>query len=113
MKHETAAMPVVLIVDDDTQTRLMVAETLEPEGLRIEEAASGKAGLDAFQRVHPALVLLDVTMPGMSGFECCERLRRLPGGERVPIVVLTGHDDDESIARAFATRLFSSLSRSA
>ena len=96
MNQETAALPVVLIVDDDAQTRLLVTETLEPEGFAIEEAASGKAGLDAFQRVRPALVLLDVSMPGMNGFECCERLRRLPGGERAPIVVLTGHDDDES-----------------
>jgi CheY-like chemotaxis protein len=63
MNHETAATPVVLIVDDDAQTRLLVTETLEPEGFAIEEAASGNAGLDAFQRVRPALVLLDVTMP--------------------------------------------------
>ena len=102
MNQETAALPIVLIVDDDAQTRLLVTETLEPEGFVIEEAASGKAGLDAFQRVRPALVLLDVSMPGMNGFECCERMRRLPGGERVPIIVLTGHDDDESITRAFA-----------
>lgn len=102
MNHEADDMPVVLIVDDDAQTRLLVTEALEPEGFGIEEAVSGNAGLEAFQRVRPDLVLLDVTMPGMSGFECCERMRRLPGGERVPIVVLTGHDDDESIARAFA-----------
>ena len=102
MNHETDDVPVVLVVDDDAQTRLLVTETLEPEGFRVEEAASGEAGLEAFQRVRPALVLLDVTMPGMSGFECCERMRRLPGGERIPIVVLTGHDDDESITRAFA-----------
>jgi len=102
MNHEDEGTPVVLIIDDDAQTRLLVTETLEPEGFDIEEAASGNAGLEAFRRARPDLVLLDVTMPGMSGFECCERLRRLPGGERVPIVVLTGHDDDESIARAFA-----------
>jgi diguanylate cyclase (GGDEF)-like protein/PAS domain S-box-containing protein len=102
MNQEADDIPVVLVVDDDAQTRLLVTEALEPEGFGIEEAASGHAGLEAFQRVRPALVLLDVTMPGMSGFECCERMRRLPGGERVPIVVLTGHDDDESIARAFA-----------
>jgi diguanylate cyclase (GGDEF)-like protein len=102
MNHDTDHMPVVLVVDDDAQTRLLVTETLEPEGFRVEEAASANAGLDMFPRVRPDLVLLDVTMPGMSGFECCERMRRLPGGERVPIVVLTGHDDDESITRAFA-----------
>lgn len=102
MNDKTDNMPVVLIVDDDEQTRLLVTETLETEGFTVEEAATGHAGLDAFQRVRPALVLLDITMPGMNGFECCECLRQLPGGERVPIIVLTGHDDDESITRAFA-----------
>ncbi|MBI1907251.1 MAG: EAL domain-containing protein [Rhodocyclales bacterium] len=99
---ETDAIARVLVIDDDPQTLLLVTEALEPEGFAIDAAASGTAGLDAFGRARPALVLLDVTMPGMSGFECCERLRHLPGGERVPIVVLTGHDDDASIARAFA-----------
>jgi diguanylate cyclase (GGDEF)-like protein/PAS domain S-box-containing protein len=94
-------LPVVLIVDDDAMTRMLVTETLEPDGFRIEEAESGAKGLEVFQRVQPAIVLLDVSMPGMDGFECCERLRALPGGERVPIVVLTGNDDDASINRAF------------
>ena len=90
----------VLVVDDDTMTRFLVTEALEPEGFRIEEAASGLEALAAFQRAVPDLILLDVAMPGMSGFECCAQLRRLPGGAHVPIVVLTGNDDDDSIKQA-------------
>ena len=90
----------VLVVDDDTMTRFLVTEALEPEGFRIEEAASGLEALAAFQRAVPDLILLDVAMPGMSGFECCQQLRRLPGGAHVPIVVLTGNDDDDSIKQA-------------
>ncbi|MGK5055521.1 EAL domain-containing protein [Janthinobacterium sp. LB2P49] len=91
---------LVLVVDDDTMTRILVTEALEPEGFRIEEAASGPEALAAFQRGVPDLILLDVAMPGMSGFECCAQLRRLPGGAHVPIVVLTGNDDDDSIKQA-------------
>ncbi len=100
MNAETRASPVVLIVDDDAMTRILVIEALEPEGFEIVEAASGAEGIEAFQRVRPDIVLLDVSMPGMNGFECCARIRKLPDGERVPIVVLTGNDDD-SIASAF------------
>jgi diguanylate cyclase (GGDEF)-like protein len=98
---ESSSEPVVLIVDDDEMTRLLVTEVLEPQGFTVAEAISGEDGLEQFQRVRPDIVLLDVNMPGMGGFECCKRLRGLPNGERVPILVLTGQDDDTSIARAY------------
>nr|WP_217443075.1 EAL domain-containing protein [Burkholderia diffusa] len=82
-------------------TRLLVVETLEPEGFRVEEATGPQEGIDAFLRHRPAVVLLDVEMPGGDGFACCRRLRALPEGRRVPIVMLTGNDDDASIASAF------------
>ncbi len=65
------------------------------------EAQSGLEGIEAFGHHKPDIILLDVSMPGMDGFECCRRIRRLPGGGRVPVVVLTGNDDDESITSAF------------
>jgi diguanylate cyclase (GGDEF)-like protein len=101
MNEELNALPMVLIVDDDAMTRMLVVEALEPEGFRVEEAASGADGIDAFQRLRPDIMLLDVSMPGMDGFECCKRIRRLPDGERMPILVLTGNDDDDSITSAF------------
>ncbi|MDC8757022.1 EAL domain-containing protein [Janthinobacterium fluminis] len=100
MNPEPSPQPLILVVDDDAMTRFLVIEALEPEGFRIEETASGLEAIGAFQRGAPDLILLDVTMPGMSGFECCEQLRRLPGGAHVPIVVLTGNDDDDSIKQA-------------
>jgi len=96
-----ARAPLVLVVDDDQVTRLVVAETLTPEGFRVAEAASGEDALAAFTRERPDAVLLDLNMPGMNGFECCERIRGLPHGERVPILILTVQDDDGSIARAY------------
>ena len=91
----------ILIVDDDALTRMLVIEVLEPEGYVVKEAESGAQGIALFQQAAPDLILLDVSMPGMDGFECCQRIRLLPGGERLPIIVLTGNDDDESITRAF------------
>ncbi|MPV69355.1 EAL domain-containing protein [Burkholderia sp. BE17] len=101
MNQENVDAPVILIVDDDAMTRLLVVETLEPEGFRVEEATGPQEGIDAFLRHRPAVVLLDVEMPGGDGFACCRRLRALPEGRRVPIVMLTGNDDDASIASAF------------
>lgn len=94
----------VLVIDDDEMTRALVAETLEPEGFQVEQAATGADGLASFQRACPDLVLLDLNMPGMSGFECCERIRQLPQAQHVPIVVLTAQNDDRSIAQAYEVR---------
>jgi len=91
---------VVLIIDDDPMMRMLATEALEPEGFRVVEAINGLEGIDAFQGQRPDVILLDVSMPGIDGFECCRRIRALPGGEHVPIVVLTGNDDDESISNA-------------
>jgi len=93
--------PTVLIIDDDSMTRMLVSEALEPDGFVIAEAESGFEGIESFGKIRPDVILLDVSMPGMDGFECCKQLRKLPGGERVPIVMLTGNDDDESISQAF------------
>lgn len=101
MDHEHDDVPTILIIDDDAMTRLLVVETLEPEGFRVEEATGPDEGIDAFLHHRPAVVLLDVEMPGGDGFACCRRLRAMPEGRRVPIVMLTGNDDDASIASAF------------
>jgi diguanylate cyclase (GGDEF)-like protein len=96
--------PRVLVIDDDEMTRALVAETLEPDGFQVDQAATGADGLTIFQCACPDLVLLDLNMPGMSGFECCERIRQLPQAEHVPIVVLTAQNDDRSITEAYEAR---------
>jgi diguanylate cyclase (GGDEF)-like protein/PAS domain S-box-containing protein len=92
---------LVLVVDDDRMTRLLTRETLEQGGFGVEEAGDGQAGLAAFEQFRPDLVLLDVMMPVLDGFEACAALRRLEGGNRVPVVMMTGLDDSESINRAY------------
>jgi PAS domain S-box-containing protein len=91
----------VLLVDDDGVARLLTASALTERGFRVAEAASGTAALELFASEAPDIVVLDALMPELDGFATCERLRRLSGGEHVPVLMLTGLDDESSIARAY------------
>ena len=91
----------VLVVDDDPLTRMMAAEALREGGFTVLEAEDGLNALGLFSERQPDLVLLDVMMPGLSGFEVCQRLRLMPGGSLVPVIMLTGLEDSESVERAF------------
>jgi diguanylate cyclase (GGDEF)-like protein len=100
--HETdPAPPLALIVDDDLTFRTLSRMSLEQEALRVEEVSSGQAAIDFATACMPDIVILDVQMPGMDGFTTCRRLRQLPGGDFVPILMMTGLDDVESIAKAY------------
>ena len=93
--------PLALIIDDDPTFRTLSRMSLEQEDLCVEEASSGQAAIDFAAVTMPDVVILDVQMPGMDGFETCQRLRQLPDGEFVPILMMTGLDDVESIAKAY------------
>ena len=70
------ALAQVLVVDDDAKTRDMLRRTLQKEGWTVAEAADGREALGQLERSRPALVLLDLMMPEMDGFEVLERMRR-------------------------------------
>lgn len=98
---DLSAQPLVLTVDDDATVNLLVQAALEQAGFRVEQAENGPAGLERFEQLHPDVVLMDVMMPGMDGFAVTTELRRRPGGGRIPILMMTGLNDHESIDRAF------------
>ncbi len=91
----------ILVSDDDQNVRLLTRQCLEAEGMIVVEAADGIEALDVFVRERPDLVFLDVEMPGMTGLEVCERIRQLPQGETIPIMIVTGSDDRQSIDAGF------------
>jgi len=91
----------VLIVDDDAIMRLMTAEALGDAGYRVIEAASAEEGMAVFDRSGADLILLDVILPGMNGFQACAQWRTHPAGANVPIIVMTGLDDRQSIVQAY------------
>lgn len=101
MNQVTPTLPLLLVIDDDPITRTLLTKVLGKSDYRVISADSGPAGLDAFNQQTPDLVLLDVMMPGMDGYETCRRLRTLPQGVHTPIIMLTGLEDAESIDTAF------------
>jgi two-component system sensor histidine kinase/response regulator len=90
-----------LLVDDDPVMRILVKEALEQCGLVVDEAEDGKEALSAYEKARPDIVLMDVMMPVMDGFEACKHLRGMPEGDRTPVIMVTGLDDLYSITRAY------------
>ncbi len=97
----TTTKAKILVSDDDLNVRLLTRQCLEAEGMSVVEAANGPETLDVFVRERPDLVFLDVEMPGMSGLEVCKRIRQMPQGESIPIMIVTGSNDRQSIDQGF------------
>lgn len=84
--------PLVLVIDDDAATRQATRRVLEREGCRIVEAENGRVGLARLAEARPDLILLDLAMPEMDGFEVAEALHRHPEWRTIPVVVVTARD---------------------
>ncbi len=98
---EVETTPMLLVIDDDATLRMLVRESLQSTEWQILEAENGSAGLDKFEHLNPDVVMLDVLMPDIDGFEVCTKIRRHLGGTHVPILVTTGLNDIESINKAY------------
>lgn len=84
----------LLLVEDNALVREDLASALTAEGYRVVEAADGGTGLEAFERAAPDLVLLDLRLPDVSGFDVCRRLR---ASSAVPIIIVTAQDDSHDV----------------
>jgi two-component system, OmpR family, response regulator ResD len=103
---------VVLVVDDDDMIRRLVRTVLEADEFEVTEAVDGESALALASTEEPAVVVLDIMMPGIDGVEVCRRLDH----ERVKVIVLTARDDPDlendcrqAGANAFVTKPFSSI----
>jgi diguanylate cyclase (GGDEF)-like protein len=92
----------LLIVDDDLMLRGMAVRTLQHAGFEVSDAACGEDALASFKEQAHDLILLDVMMPGLDGYEVCRRIRAMAQGTQVPILMLTGLNDTASIDLAFS-----------
>ncbi len=81
----------ILYIEDNAENRLLVRRILQAEGYEVLEATDGPSGLDAARRLQPDLILLDINLPEVDGYQMVGLLRQLPGMERVPIVALTAN----------------------
>lgn len=95
------ARPLALVVDDDHASRAMMRATLEASGFEVADCADGAQGLALFAKRTPEVVILDVLMPVVDGFEMLAALRSRPESATTPVLMLTGLEDIESINRAF------------
>ena len=87
----------VLVVDDDPHVRPVLVRLLERHGFRVSDAADGLSALDLVRRHMPDLVLLDVRMPGIDGYEVLRRLKSDAALRHIPVVVLTANDGGEAV----------------
>ena len=93
--------PLFFVVDDDAVTRLMLCRFLEKIGYLTMAMSDGAEAVAAFDEHLPDIVLMDAKMPSMNGFDACALMKGRPGGERVPVLMITGLNDDESVDRAY------------
>ena len=93
--------PLILVADDERLSRILLRRLLTQSGYCFLEVKDGEECLDAYREHQPDMVLLDAMMPVRDGFSCCEEIRKLPDSDRVPILMITGLDDKESVDRAF------------
>jgi two-component system phosphate regulon response regulator PhoB len=104
--------PEVLVVDDDMPLVRVLALHFETEGYPVRVATNGREALAQVRLRHPAIMVLDAMMPGMSGVEVCRQVREMEGGGDIRIVMLTANSQVEEAAKeagadAFMTKPFS------
>ena len=101
LRSPSSAVPLtVMVVEDSEDIRLMMKILLEMEGYRVIEAADGLRAIDLAINERPALIMMDLTLPGLDGLSATGRIREhLPD---VPVVVLSGHTTDDYRSAAFA-----------
>ncbi|HWR82022.1 MAG TPA: response regulator [Candidatus Deferrimicrobium sp.] len=92
----------ILVVDDESAVTGPIQVLLAKSGYDVYLAQDGVEGVKLASEVHPDLIILDITMPGMDGYEVAERLKGLPKVKDVPIIFLTGKSASEDGGKAFA-----------
>jgi signal transduction histidine kinase len=98
-EHPTTS--VVLVVDDIAANRNLLRETLEPRGYEVLLAGNGQTALKVAHRVKPDVILLDVMMPGMDGFETCRQLKAAPETRGIPVLFITAENETSALVNGF------------
>lgn len=93
----------ILVVDDDFATRLLACEALMAEGFETSEAEDGEDALRQLETARHDVLLVDINMPGISGYDVCRAVRQRPDGDAFSILVMTASDDVEAVEMAFSS----------
>ena len=92
---------LVLIVDDNPENRKALGSLLVNNGYEVGASSDGQKALDFVEKVKPDLILLDIMMPGMNGYEVCEKLKEDVSTKHIPVIFLTAKTDSEDIVKGF------------
>ena len=92
--------PLVMVAEDDVDARRVIASYLKDLAVRVIEVDDGITALEHIEKEVPGLLILDLNLPSMSGFELCERVREREATAKVPVLVVTGRNSLEDHARA-------------
>src|ERR1051325_8070179 len=95
---DAASRASVLVVDDSPTTAMLLERILAGAGHRVITATSGEAALDNISAEQPDLVLLDLILPGIDGYEVCRRLRSSPASSMLPVVMMTGGESSDRVS---------------
>ena len=104
-------MAKILCVDDNETNRYMIEKILERAGFTVCTASDGEAGIAAAQAERPGLILMDIQMPGIDGFEATRRLKAGPDTGHIPIIALSAHEADEKAEEIAASGCDSYLTK--
>lgn len=94
--------PKVVVIDDSRSETTIIKSLLRKRNVEVHCVNEGKKAKSTIEEVHPDLILLDVVMPGLNGFEFCEEIKSLPATRNTPVVFITSLDEPESVLRGFS-----------
>lgn len=92
----------ILIIDDDLLLVELLTESLSSDGITVRAAHDGLSGIECMINESPDMILLDIMMPGIDGFEVCKKIKEAPCTADLPIVFISAKDSQEDIDRAYA-----------
>lgn len=90
----------VLIVDDSSLNIRVVSNIIAPHGYKIQVAKNGAQALKLLTKFKPTAIIMDIQMPNMSGFECCQRIKSIASRAHIPVIFLSGSHDEKDKKRA-------------
>ena len=97
---EAQARPLVLVVDDMKEIRELFASVLEKAGFRVDTAGDGQRAIVKAVELHPDVILMDLVMPGMSGFQAAEQIQQRPDMKSIPVIICTGYSTEAQVRDA-------------
>src|SRR5580700_5202320 len=106
-----AHVAMILVVDDEQGLRASLTRMLQRDGMEVVEASDGQTALEALEAVRPAVVLLDIEMPGLSGLEVLDRIHQTPRLSAIPVIMLTGRSTRSDIVEGLSRGAYDYLTK--